>query len=263
MSGSIDDWEKAAEASIKRFAKTYGAKYRMTKRQASALFEIAVFHALTNWYARRAGIRCEIANRGKDGEFRYLTSPSGNPANFSHMRFQHPSGNFVIRQQVRLQWRSDPRIAFTPDIVVLPEDASINCDRRKEYAGGKRSFYYAYDDEVIAAHECKSLSAFPELLINFIGMLVAGHGWHRNTTRLKHEPNSVHLAPTLFVGGAANWMVLELVKGLTEHYPINVVAQFHTSTKWLLGKSVNLKRSPVGGNLIDPTDGLGVADQRA
>ena len=85
--------------------------------------------------------------------------------------------------------------------------------RDKDYAKGKRSFYRVSNKEVIAAHECKSLPPFPELMVSFIGMYIIAHNWQSDDESeiLPDNSKGLHLAPTMFVGGHAKAMHLRMI----------------------------------------------------
>ena len=53
------------------------------------------------------------------------------------------------------------------------------------------------------------MNPFPELLVSFIGHLMAAHDWLRNDTSKIVDDVGIHLAPTLFVGGTARGLHLD------------------------------------------------------
>ncbi len=146
---------------MKEFAARHKLVFKATAREVSASFEIGCFHALSEFYAAEFDVTPE--NLTQKGEYRYLTSPSGNPANFSYLGFHSPSGCFELRQQVRIRSHLNPDIAFTPDLVVVHEGTVVSSVKDFDYASGKRPFYCVDTEAVVAAHECKSMNPFPEL----------------------------------------------------------------------------------------------------
>jgi hypothetical protein len=229
-----DGWVQAVESKIRAFAKKYGTVYQKSAREVSAAFEIGCFHALTEFYSKS----CTLTpyNLTPANEYRYLTSPNGNPANFSYVEMSHTTGTFQLRQQVRIVSHLDDDIAFTPDMVIVPASATIDGKKDKDYASGKRSFFFVRSPDVIAAHECKSMNPFPELLVSFIGMLIAAHKWlDIPTDRTRLDPKGIHLAPSLFVGGSARALHIRMVRALEKVYPINVILGLHAGTWSLLG----------------------------
>ena len=137
-------------------------------------------------------------------------------------------------------------IAFTPDLVVVHQGAAVHAERDKDYASGKRPFYCVDSGSVVAAHECKSMNPFPELLVAFLGMLIAAHEWLDAREHLvRRVENGPHLAPTLFVGGSARALHFKMIAALEATYPVNVVVGLHSGTWSLLGKGRVLNRLEV------------------
>lgn len=226
-----DDWMRKVESAAQRFATKHETTYSRTDRQLFAAFEIGCFLALVRLYEDR-GCTCLPQNLTCAGEYRYLTTPNGNPANFSFVSIDcSGSEQFEMRQQVRVRSHLDLDIAFTPDILVMKAGSSLGGAKDPDYAGGKRRFFCVDACNVVAAHECKSLNPFPELLVSFLGMLIAAHPWLQGLSdRSAICEDGVHLAPTLFVGGTSRALHLRMVRALCKTYPINVVLGMHSGT---------------------------------
>lgn len=237
MSSEGGTWLADAEKLAAAFAKKHGVVMRVTDRQLSAAFEIGSLHALLRFYEAQ-GYRLEPRNLTDEGEYRYLTSPSGNPANFSWVEATGPDGEFEIRQQVRVQSHIDEDIAFTPDIVVLLKGTAVEDSRREEYASGRRPYYRVKSSSVVAAHECKSMNPFPELMVSFIGMLVSAHEWYPDGDRYRHTHDDGHLGPTLFVGGTARNLHLRMISAMQKAYHMNIICGLHEGT-WSLTDAKN------------------------
>lgn len=237
MSSADTTWLARAEKLAKAFALKHGVVMQVTDRQLSAAFEIGSLHALLRFYEAQ-GYRLEPQNLTDKGEYRYLTSPSGNPANFSWVEATGPDGEFEIRQQVRVQSHINEDIAFTPDIVVLIKGSTIEDSKREEYASGKRPYYRVRSSSVVAAHECKSMNPFPELMVSFIGMLVSAHEWYPESVKYRHTNNDGHLAPTLFVGGTARTLHLRMISAMQKAYYMNIICGLHEGT-WSLTDAKN------------------------
>lgn len=224
------EWVSSVQAEVRKFSRSFGMIYRSTKRERSASFEIGCFHLLLNNYF---GIMELVPqNLTKENEFRYLTTPNGNPSNFSWIQAvsRADKQTYQIRQQVRIQSHWGKDIAFCPDLVVLKPDSKITNVKDPDYANGKRSFYSVDSSQVVAAHECKSLSPFPELLVSFIGMFEAAHGWFKAGEDSKYtNDEGEHLAPCLFVGGDARPIQRRMIEALEDAFPINIVTGLHWS----------------------------------
>jgi hypothetical protein len=242
MGSTATRWEDRVFDAMENFASKYGAVYSKTEREIWAHFEIGCSLSLVQFY-EESGYNGVVENLGKDKSYRYLTSPNGNPANFSYIVMTKRHEQIEIRQQVRISSHIGEDVSFTPDIVVIPHAARICGERDPDYAAGKRAFFFVRSSQVIAAHECKSMPPFPELLVSFIGMLVAGHEWFETTDLTKVvTKDGDHLAPCLFVGGSARSIHLRMIKGLKTAYPMNIVVGMHSGTWALLGEEADIRR---------------------
>lgn len=240
----VDSWIATVEEKIERFSKKHSVNYRKSEREISASFEIGCFHALSEFYERNFDV--VPANLTAKNEYRYLTTPNGNPINFSFIQLRRDNEEFELRQQVRIRSHLNPDIAFTPDMVVIPAGTDIHTAKDADYAGGKRSFFCVDSKHVVAAHECKSMNPFPELLISFIGMLVAGHAWLDSANdKSSVSGEGVHLAPSLFIGGTSRALHSRMAQALEGCYPINIILGLHVGTWSLLGtgRKLNLLAS--------------------
>lgn len=221
------DWADQVAQEMQDFARQYGSRYSKTKRELYAFFEIGCFLSLVKLYKGR-GCEVELRNLLKGGEYRYLTTPNGNPANFSYVYLSKDDHAFELRQQVRIVSHIDPDIAFTPDIIVIKAGTEVLGKLDKDYAGGKRKFFHVKSSEVVAAHECKSYSPFPELLVSFLGALWAGHAWSAGDNWFKFvSEEALHPAPTLFVGGEARPIQLRMISAMERALPLNIVVGMH------------------------------------
>lgn len=242
MNNIKNNWIGTVERLMQSFANRYSYVYSRRKRELSASFEIGCFLAIVNFYENQ---QCTVSlkNLWENNQFRYLTTPNGNPINFSFVCLSFHDYEFEIRQQVRIKSHLDSDIAFTPDIVILKQNTDIRGVKEQDYASGKRRFFFVDSDRVIAAHECKSLIPFPELLISFLGMLAAGHAWLRDLTdRSMIDEKGIHLAPTLFVGGTARGIHIRMVQAMRRTFPINIILGMHSGTWDLFGENAEVIR---------------------
>jgi hypothetical protein len=226
-------WLAEVEQRIESFAERFSFTYDKTPRHLAASFEVGCFLALVSYYERQAMV--QPMNLTDAGEYRYLTSPQGNPHNFSFVEIAHPTGRFHLRQQVRIRSHFHEDIAFTPDFLVLSAAEELQCVYDRDYASGRQRFWFVESTRVVAAHECKSLAPFPELLVSFLGLVMAAHSWLDGSEICRPDPNGLHFAPTLFVGGSAKALHNRMVRGLCAAFPINVVLGLHQGTWDLRG----------------------------
>jgi len=232
----MDSWADTVEKAIEAFAKKHASTFSRSERQLHAAFEIGCFLAIVRCYERR-GFACSVENL-RAGQYPYLTTPSGNPANYSFVRATLAE-EVEIRQQVRVRSHLDPDIAFTPDIIVVRAASNISGIKDADYSGGKRRLFCVNAADVVAAHECKSCPPWPELLVSFVGMLIAAHPWLGSPNdRSMVDKKGDHLAPTLFVGGTARALHRRMVKALCGTYPMNAILGMHFGT-WELEKDTS------------------------
>lgn len=248
-----DNWLANVEKMVDDFSKKHSHTYSKKKRELSASFEIGCFHCLLNYY-EMMGFDLFIEGLTNEKEFKYLTSPSGNPDNFSFVVAKLGNSEYEIRQQLKIYSDIDDMISFSPDLSVVRRNINIEKIRDNDYANGKRSFYRVSNRDVISAHECKSLPPFPELLVSFIGMYITAHTWHSDKESIvKHDNiNGFHLAPTMFVGGCAKAMHLKMIRAMERAYPINIVVGMHEGTWNLYAEDRKLNKLAVVGDDINP-----------
>jgi hypothetical protein len=230
MTSPHSDWLAEVEKEVAAFAYYHGATYARPEREISASFEIGCFHSVVRWYQREF----ELSARNlQNGVYRYLTTPNGNPVNFSFVEMVHRRTGEVteLRQQVRIRCQRNRDIAFTPDLVVIRSKAEVTGRYDPAFAGGKQRFFSVESDDVVAAHECKSMTPFPELLIAFLGMLVSAHDWLEYPhCRDQVSRTGCHLAPTLFVGGTSSMWHSRMIRAMGATYALNVVDGLHAGS---------------------------------
>lgn len=240
MATTPDDWLADVERRAQAFASAHKLTYSISKREQSATFEIGCFLTIVDDYARQ-GVAAAPQNLTGSNEFRYLTSPSGNPQNFSWLRILSGPREMALRQQVRIRSHLHPEVTFTPDFVLLERDAPIEQRLDPDYAAGRRGLYAVDSRNVVAAFECKSLTGFPELFVSFLGMLWAAHAWATTGARTAVPSDFGHVAPTLFVGGVPSNLHRRIVTGLEQALPLNIVTGLHRGS-WRSYRRSPLKR---------------------
>ena len=221
---------------MRSFCRDYKVVFAVKKRERAASFEIGCLHMLLRNYEEVGELAPE--NLNDKGEFRYLTSPNGNPDNFSWIWLKIEGKKFEIRQQVRIRshWHAD--VAFCPDIVVLKPGTAVESKFDPDYASGKRKFFVVSSDRVVTAHECKSLSPFPELLVSFTGMFQAAHKWFSSKSPSTYlDEDGKHLAPCLFIGGDSRPIQRRMILALEEVFPVNIVSGLHWGSFKLMRSS--------------------------
>jgi hypothetical protein len=80
------------------------------------------------------------------------------------------------------------------------------------------------------------MNPFPELMVSFLGMVFAAFPWAKKKDfDGRINADSLHLAPSLFVGGSARGLHLRMVKALKESFPVNIILGMHYGT-WELDR---------------------------
>jgi len=228
-----DTWISDIEGKMEEFAREYSVAYARKKREQSAIFEIGCFLALLDDYHNQR-FSITIENLDSDGSFKYLTSPTGNPDNFSYITVEKGKQKFDLRQQIRIRSHLHSDVTFTPDIVVFEHGATVEQKIDPDYAGGKRGMFALAAKNVIAIHECKSLPGFPELYVSFLGMLLTAHSSFQASAGLS-QSSVGHLASTLFVGGESSALHIRMILALQSIYPLNIITGLHKGG-WTLTK---------------------------
>src|SRR5512138_416637 len=92
-STSPDQWVADVEAEMASFASSNSSILGTTERVLAAFFEIGCFLSLVEDYEHQS-ITVGIENLTTEGSFRYLTTPSGNPSNFSYVVLERGSSRW-------------------------------------------------------------------------------------------------------------------------------------------------------------------------
>lgn len=240
MTMTDDQWLKQVEQKIRLFARAHGATYSKSERAVAAAFEIGCFHSLVEYYSVHCTVRPENLINGR---YKYLTTPNGNPDNFSYVVIEHGDHEYQLRQQVRVRSAIHSDIAFTPDMVVFRTSKRVRNHRDDDYAKGKRAFFYVEASDLVTLHECKCMNPFPELMVSFLGMVFAAFPWAKEDDYDgRIDQDSLHLAPSLFVGGSPRGLHLRMVKALRGSFPVNIILGMHYGTWDLSDEDAELNK---------------------
>lgn len=158
-------------------------------------FEAFVFAAIIEWY-RANGWSVEFVHPKKPGEaetVRLKFSTRGRPENYSYARCQKGNSTIEIRHQMRVETAhatpgQNPPANLCIDVAVL-----LAADR-----AGYSSTTAAPNAELLLFAEAKHMSAFAELVAQFIGMV---HEMMPDKLSPAAVASPEHLRPFLFVSG--------------------------------------------------------------
>jgi len=138
-----------------------GTLGRIRSRPQSAVYECYSLSELT-LQLKGAGWKVIVQNI-QNGEFRFKTSPSGDPNNFSFIVIDRNDVVLEVRQQVKIFGRWG---IYTPDICITYPNALV--------------FRNSLDDESLENFiECKHMEPYPMSCAFFVGVLYVLNRWNR------------------------------------------------------------------------------------
>ena len=208
---------------IEKFLKTHGTQIVNNSSKISTFFEISCYNYIIQFY-ENFGYEIEIANL-IDGSFRYKVTPMGFPKNFSYFLIKKEikfKGHkkicrYEIRQNIPVESKHDSNVFVTPDIVIFK--SKIDSKRNGNYYRGKRNFYFVPNKYLISFAEAKHYNAFPELIINFTGIV---NELKPSLLQKKARKIPSHIAPSLMISGKGTYQTYLTKKSLEKRYDINI-----------------------------------------
>ncbi len=211
---------------IQDFLEKHSTTIAQHASKISTYFEISCYNNIVKFY-KNSGFTIQVENLDKKTQsFRYKLGPSGYPQNFSffvisktyHYRKNPTTFRYEIRQNVPVQSKHDSKIFITPDFVICKN--SINYQKDSQYYQGRREFWFVSNESLVSFAEAKHYNPFPELIINFIGIV------NELMPSLLNEKNGsnrpAHIAPSLIVSGKGNYQTIRIKKSLESRYKVNI-----------------------------------------
>lgn len=150
----------------RRLINVIGTLGRIGSRPQSAIYECYSLSELA-LQLERAGWSVNLDNI-QNGEFRFKTTPSGNPNNFSYIVIDKNGYTFEVRQQLRINGRWGN---YTPDICVISPNTALD---------PRNSIEDRYLENFI---ECKHMVPYPMSCASFVGILYVLNRWNRNNRK--------------------------------------------------------------------------------
>lgn len=205
------------EKELKDFANKYRTRLSEHSRRISDYFEMSCYNMIVRYYEHQ-GFTASIENL-RAGRFRFKCSPSGLLENFSYMKLSNGVSDYHIYHNASVQSAHDDDVFTTPDIVVatdMPSQIST------AYYKTKKRFSYLPNNEVVTFCEAKHHTPFPELIINFIGMVneLKPSCLQEETG---YDEDTPHLAPSLMVSGSMSKPTEKVARSLERRYFVNVI----------------------------------------
>lgn len=208
-----------AQKDLLDFFGAYHAQLDSFGRYVNQTFEAFALTQTIKWYIER-GWKVTCKNPRGD-KFKLKFSTRGKPVNFSFFILKHKQKTIHIRHQLRVGIRHNPT-----------SSANINLDVAiyKETDLTK----YALDDflpnqRLISFGEAKHMSAFAELMANFIGLVheLIPDKLHNIRNQVGFSP-SEHIPPFLIVSGILYHTAKELKNSIVDRgYDIDVYDYNH------------------------------------
>ena len=187
-----------------------------------ALFEMAGLNLVIDLYDKM-GYETVPANL-QNGEYHYKLQPNGLKYNFSW--FDVSRSYYGKVQEYEIHENLAVQVAGTEDCFLHPDVAVVKKDTAEKLPNSgilvhQKEYWYVKNKNLKTFLEAKYLRPFPELLLNFPGMLMALRPNNKNYSRIKRGPK--HVAPIFMLAGTANGHSGRISKFLTEKYHVNLV----------------------------------------
>jgi hypothetical protein len=168
-------------------------------RTVNQVFEAFVFASVATWYRER-GWTIEFVHprRHVSKHLRLKFNTRGKPSNYSFIRCSKEQREVHIRHQIRVatsHYRVGQRFRANVvlDVAIL-EPAELDWMETNDYIP---------NENLISFGEAKHMSAFAELVANFVGLIheLQPRRLKRHRFKTKKPLIPVHLSPFLFVSG--------------------------------------------------------------
>lgn len=203
--------------------KDFANKFRVTiaehSLKTSGYFEISCYNLILRYYEKK-GYKLEVMNLQSDG-FKFKCGPHGFISNFSYFKATKSNGDgteetVYIFHNATAQSAFDDKVFTTPDIVIAKTDVAAETT---DYYITKQKLTYISKENLLSFCEAKHLTPFPELMINFMGIV------HELRPECMHvedaKESSEHIAPSLMVSGTFGKPTKRIQESLEKRYYVN------------------------------------------
>ncbi len=207
------------EQDLKDFANKFRITLAAHSKRISDYFEMTCYNLIIRYYEKK-GFTLEVKNL-QDDNFRFKCNPNGYLDNFSYFKAtkRDSKGNedtIFIFHNATVQSAYDDEVFTTPDIVVSISEIP---DISTSYYLKKHKLTYISKKNLVTFCEVKHLMPFPELMLNFIGIV---HELKPDCTNNRGKKNkSDHLAPSLLISGTFGEPTRKIKKSLEKRYFVN------------------------------------------
>ena len=210
---------KEFEKDLKNFANKFRVTIAEHSLKTSGYFEISCYNLILRYYEKK-GYTLEVMNVQSDG-FKFKCGPHGYISNFSYFKATKTDGDgqeesVYILHNATVQSAFDDKVFTTPDIVIAKTDVA---DETTDYYITKHKLTYIGKENLVSFCEAKHLTPFPELMINFMGIV---HELKPECMRDEvAKVASGHIAPSLMISGTFGKPTKRIQESLEKRYYVN------------------------------------------
>ncbi len=211
----------------------------------STYFEIACYNYVVKYY-EKYGFEVDVKNLTPKGEFKYMLSPTGYPKNFSYFyikktyNYKDPTPyEYEIRHNIRVQAETDKDIFVNPDIIICKRKGKVGKRTDPRYYGGRRDKRFIPNDQLVSFMEAKHYNPFPELVLNFVGLV---NELKPSSLEKTKKDRPYHIAPSLMVSGKGNHSVKDIKDSFETRYDVNIFLDLFAKPKKVYKNRGNIVR---------------------
>lgn len=247
------------EEEIATFLKKHKSFISNQGNRISDFFEMCCYNYVVKYYQSK-GYDISVQNL-INNQFKYKLSTKGYPKNFSFFKIsktinvnsQNQIVEFEIHHNLTVESEVDDEIYTTPDIVVINAGKIIEDAEHYSVANSSLKYCYVKNKDLQTFCEVKQFNPFPELLFNFIGVLLELKSTYAIENSDQNEPQ--HLAPTLLISGKGNLHTDKIKISLENRYYMNIIYDvFEYKSKPLINSQKNIKTIPSSNPLYKPLE---------
>jgi hypothetical protein len=208
---------------LRSIARRYKTTFETLVKKRSALLEYAALLLAVERYSQ-AGYGVTSRNLVRGRLFRVKTSSSGHPWNFSWYEVSRGDRSFEILTNAKVAGDFQDGGTYVVDVAVLPTGSIAKA------RGQGRAFPGFDNDQLMTFIESKSLTVYPMLLAQFVGIaLEIKPAFVRGPRRPRGHVRDAHFDPTLVALGSFSATADKIVAHYpTRGYLLNIVVRFDT-----------------------------------
>jgi hypothetical protein len=205
--------------------------------------EIAVYNSVVRYYESQ-GFVVTGENLGPKKSFCYKLTSAALIENYSYFIARKGAAAFYVYHNVSLQSAHDEHLYFTADIAVTTADGATT-----KILKSRRRHSYIAKNHMVTFAEVKHLTPFPEVLFNFVGLVLEfAPGFIDKTHTI--GKTAAHPCPMITFTGAPSEHCERIQASLSSRYGINIVFSTSRANGELAAcNSLNTYDPPASGNI--------------